>query len=130
MFSIARIKTTRKQLGAGIAHAYDYKQFMAFVEKVKRVHELNPDIIIFNTFGHPGLGATVQGVETPKEYKQRLRARLTLLKRDLTMAKADAVRRDDKAEEMNRHIRELEQVIAEKLSTKKPAAKRKRPRRK
>lgn len=120
IYPISRIASRYTQLGEGRAsHIYPYAEFMRFVERVKRVHELNPAVIIRR--GTTGLFASALGEDTPKELRKRLLKRRRYTKASIELERASKGRADKKNEERLEELKALESAL-----TKKPKAKKKR----
>ena len=118
-YPIAQVSSKFVRKGLTGAIAYDYGQFMKFVEKIRRVRELNPDVQIRR--GPLALYATARGMETPGEHWTRLAERRKALRRTLAYARGDKTRADEKEAEARKAL-----AVIQSLISRKPRAKKKR----
>ncbi|KKN73502.1 hypothetical protein LCGC14_0399440 [marine sediment metagenome] len=116
-YPIVKIAANFTREGPVGSHAYDYAQFMKFVEKVKRVHELNPAVRISR--GPFALHAVVRGMETPSEQRVRLVERRRALKQTLAYARGDKTRAGEKEAEALKALAVIQPLIGRKSRAKK-----------
>ena len=116
-YSIAKIAATFVREGPVGSQAYDYDRFMKFVEKVKRVRELNSTVQIKK--GQFALHATARGMETPSEHRVRLVERRSALRRALSYARGDQARAGEKAAEALKALAAIRPLIGRKPEAKK-----------
>lgn len=102
------------------AHVFNYRELVALMKKIERVHETNTSSRI--VYGHTAIYATVRGLETPQELRVRLRARRVALKQRQRDARDSLVRAEEKALVAARELTKIQPLLARK-----PAARKRKP---
>ena len=108
--------------GAHGFRAFKFDEFIKFVDTVKEVHDLNPDVLItagIRTSGHAGLFATAHGVETEKERKARLNRRAVWLRRNVKESRLASRQRAGRAATSTKKLERLQRVLGKKPKARK-----------